>query len=157
MVHLELRISPWIFEKIRNCPNDILRGWGKLMQEKNRSRKSRGTILLSNVRRPPSFASTVYVLQWGGSLRNLYTCTEKVKPGNKWCPRTVYPAFSSNVAFFYVRYLIYRMCSGALEIHYFTSTNLFYSLYVRRRNVLEEINAYLLSSNTEWSSHSGCV
>ncbi len=27
VVHLELRISPWIFEKIRNSPSGILRGW----------------------------------------------------------------------------------------------------------------------------------
>ena len=31
------------------------------------------------------------------------------------------------------------------------STDLFYSLNVRRRNILEEINAYLLSSYTEGS------
>jgi hypothetical protein len=29
-VHLELRISPRIFEKIRNGPNDILRGLGDI-------------------------------------------------------------------------------------------------------------------------------
>ncbi len=29
MVHLELRISLWIFEKIWNGPNDILRGFGE--------------------------------------------------------------------------------------------------------------------------------
>ncbi len=28
-VNLELRISPRIFEKIRNGPNGILRGWGE--------------------------------------------------------------------------------------------------------------------------------
>jgi len=35
VVHLELRISPWIFKKIWNYPNGILRGLGKLMREGN--------------------------------------------------------------------------------------------------------------------------
>jgi hypothetical protein len=34
VVHLELRISPRIFEKIRNGPNGILRGLRKLIHEK---------------------------------------------------------------------------------------------------------------------------
>jgi hypothetical protein len=34
VVHIELRISPRIFEKIRNCRNGILRGLGKLVHEK---------------------------------------------------------------------------------------------------------------------------
>jgi hypothetical protein len=29
VVHLYLRISPQIFEKIRNGPNEILWGWGE--------------------------------------------------------------------------------------------------------------------------------
>jgi hypothetical protein len=35
VVNLELRISPRIFEKIRNGPNGILRGLGKVIHEKN--------------------------------------------------------------------------------------------------------------------------
>jgi hypothetical protein len=33
-VHLDLRISPRIFEKIQNGPNGILWGWVKLTHEK---------------------------------------------------------------------------------------------------------------------------
>jgi hypothetical protein len=32
-------ISPRIFEKIRNGPNGILWGWGKLIHEKNQKQK----------------------------------------------------------------------------------------------------------------------
>ncbi len=39
VVHLELRISPRIFEKIRNGPIDILRGLGKLIHEKKQKSK----------------------------------------------------------------------------------------------------------------------
>ncbi len=40
MVNLELQISPWIFEKIRNGPNGIYSGaWGKLIHEKNQKQK----------------------------------------------------------------------------------------------------------------------
>jgi hypothetical protein len=39
VVNLELRISPRIFEKIRNGFNGILQGWGKLIDEKNQKRK----------------------------------------------------------------------------------------------------------------------
>jgi hypothetical protein len=46
VVHLDLRISPQIFEKIRNGPNGILWGWGKLIHEKIRSKKSRDTVPL---------------------------------------------------------------------------------------------------------------
>ncbi len=46
VVHLELRISPPIFEKIRNGPIGILRGLGELIHEKNRSQKSRDTVPL---------------------------------------------------------------------------------------------------------------
>jgi hypothetical protein len=49
VVHLELRIPPRIFEKIRNGPNDILRGLGKLIHEKTRSRKSRDTVTLRSM------------------------------------------------------------------------------------------------------------
>jgi hypothetical protein len=35
VVHLELRISPQIFEKIRNGPNGITRGGGKLIHVEN--------------------------------------------------------------------------------------------------------------------------
>jgi hypothetical protein len=44
VVHLELRISPRIFEKIRNGPID----WGKLIHEKTLSRKSRDTVPLNH-------------------------------------------------------------------------------------------------------------
>ncbi len=47
VANLELRISPRIFEKIRNDPNGILRGMGELIHEKNRSRKSRDTVPLN--------------------------------------------------------------------------------------------------------------
>jgi hypothetical protein len=40
VVHLDLRISPRIFEKIRNDPNVIFRGLGKVIHEKTRSKKS---------------------------------------------------------------------------------------------------------------------
>jgi hypothetical protein len=47
VVHLELRISPRIFEKIRNGSIGILRGLGETDSlKKNRSRKSRGTVPL---------------------------------------------------------------------------------------------------------------
>jgi hypothetical protein len=49
VANLELRISPRIFEKIRNDPNGIIRGWGKLIHEKNQKQKSRDTVLLSLV------------------------------------------------------------------------------------------------------------
>jgi hypothetical protein len=39
MANLELRISPRIFEKIRNGPNGIIRDFGKLVQEKNQEQK----------------------------------------------------------------------------------------------------------------------
>jgi hypothetical protein len=39
VVNLELRISPQIFEKIRNGPNGILRGLGELIHEKNQKQK----------------------------------------------------------------------------------------------------------------------
>jgi hypothetical protein len=47
VVHLELRISPKIFEKIRSGPNGIIRGLGET--EKTRSRKSHGTVPLTEV------------------------------------------------------------------------------------------------------------
>jgi hypothetical protein len=39
VVNLELRISPRIFEKLRKGPNEILWGWGKLIDEKNQKQK----------------------------------------------------------------------------------------------------------------------
>jgi hypothetical protein len=39
VVHLFLQISPRIFEKIRNGPNGILWGGGKLIDEKNQKQK----------------------------------------------------------------------------------------------------------------------
>ncbi len=39
VVNLELRISPRIFEKIRNGPNGILWGWGETDWWKNQKRK----------------------------------------------------------------------------------------------------------------------
>jgi hypothetical protein len=39
VANLELRISPRIFEKIRNGLNGILWGWGKLIYEKNQKQK----------------------------------------------------------------------------------------------------------------------
>ena len=46
VVNLELRISPRIFEKIRNGPNRTLWGWGKLIHKKTSSKKSRDTVPL---------------------------------------------------------------------------------------------------------------
>jgi hypothetical protein len=48
VVHLDLRISPQIFEKIWNGPNGILqsRGWNWFMK-KTRSKKSRDIVPLS--------------------------------------------------------------------------------------------------------------
>jgi hypothetical protein len=47
VVHLELRISPRIFEKNRNCTNGILRGcWGKLIHEKNQKCENLVTLSL---------------------------------------------------------------------------------------------------------------
>jgi hypothetical protein len=39
VANLELRISPRNFEKIRNGPNGLIRGLGKLIQEKNQKQK----------------------------------------------------------------------------------------------------------------------
>jgi hypothetical protein len=39
VVNLELRISPRIFEKIRNGFIGILWGWGEMIDEKNQKRK----------------------------------------------------------------------------------------------------------------------
>jgi hypothetical protein len=45
---LELRISPQIFEKIRNGPNGIIRGLGETdSRKKTRSKKSRDTVPLN--------------------------------------------------------------------------------------------------------------
>jgi hypothetical protein len=34
VVHLEVRISPRIFEKIRNDPDVFIKSWGKVIHEK---------------------------------------------------------------------------------------------------------------------------
>jgi hypothetical protein len=48
VANLELRISPRIFEKIRNGPNGIIRGLGETGSiKKTRSKKSRDTVPLS--------------------------------------------------------------------------------------------------------------
>jgi hypothetical protein len=39
VMHLDLRISPRIFEKNRNGLNGILWGWGKLIHEKKQKQK----------------------------------------------------------------------------------------------------------------------
>ncbi len=45
VVHLDLRLFPRIFEKIRNGPNAILWGWGETdSSKKTRSKKSRDTV-----------------------------------------------------------------------------------------------------------------
>ena len=46
VVNLQLRISPRIFEKIRNGPNGILWGWGKLIDEKKPEAKNLVTLSL---------------------------------------------------------------------------------------------------------------
>jgi hypothetical protein len=46
-VHLDLRISPRIFEKIRNGPNGILLGWWETDREKNQKQKSHDTVPLT--------------------------------------------------------------------------------------------------------------
>ncbi len=49
VVNLELRISPRIFEKLRNGPNGILRGLGETNSwKKTRSQKSLGTVPLTD-------------------------------------------------------------------------------------------------------------
>jgi hypothetical protein len=49
VVHIELRISPRIFEKIRNGPKGYTQGLGgNRFMKKTRSRKSRGTVPLSD-------------------------------------------------------------------------------------------------------------
>ncbi len=52
VVHLDLRISPRIFEKIWNGLNGILWGWGgNWFMEKTRSKKSRDTVPLTKHQR----------------------------------------------------------------------------------------------------------
>jgi hypothetical protein len=46
VVHLDLRISPRIFEKIRNGPNAILRGWGESDSSKKPEAKNLVTLSL---------------------------------------------------------------------------------------------------------------
>jgi hypothetical protein len=44
VLHLELRISPGIFEKNLNGPNAVLRGLGKLLYKKNLMYRTSGVI-----------------------------------------------------------------------------------------------------------------
>ncbi len=46
VVHLDLRISPRIFEKIRNGPNAILWGWGETDSSKKPEAKNLVTLSL---------------------------------------------------------------------------------------------------------------
>jgi hypothetical protein len=46
VVHLDLRLSPRIFEKIRNGPNAIFWGWGKLIHQKKPEAKNLVTLSL---------------------------------------------------------------------------------------------------------------
>jgi hypothetical protein len=39
VVHIDLRISPRIFEKILNDPDAMFRAWGKVIREKNLKQK----------------------------------------------------------------------------------------------------------------------
>ncbi len=56
VVHLELQISPRIFEKNRNGPNGILRHLWEMIHVKTWSRKSSGTVPLNyHKNHPPDF------------------------------------------------------------------------------------------------------
>jgi hypothetical protein len=46
VVHLDLRISPRIFEKIRNGPNGLLWGWGETDSSKKPEAKNLVTLSL---------------------------------------------------------------------------------------------------------------
>ncbi len=46
VVHVDLRISPRIFAKIRNDPNAIFRGFGKMLYEKKTEAKNLVTLSL---------------------------------------------------------------------------------------------------------------
>jgi hypothetical protein len=46
VVHLDLRLSPQIFEKIRNGPNAILWGWGETDSSKKPEAKNLVTLSL---------------------------------------------------------------------------------------------------------------
>jgi hypothetical protein len=78
VANLELRISPRIFEKIRNGPNLYSGAWGKLIHEKTRSRKSRDTVPLTltlpaGVRpffNPYAHILIVFSLFWAVSIFN---------------------------------------------------------------------------------------
>jgi hypothetical protein len=53
----DLRISPRIFEKIRNGLNGILWGWGELIHSwKKRSKKSRDTVPINYTDRNQEYA-----------------------------------------------------------------------------------------------------
>ncbi len=49
VVHLDLPISPRIFEKTRNDPNVIFRAWGKMIFEINLKQKSCDTVPLKGL------------------------------------------------------------------------------------------------------------
>jgi hypothetical protein len=51
VVYLHLRISPWIFNKIRNDSNVIFRGRGEMSHEKTWRKKSRDTVPIIHVRK----------------------------------------------------------------------------------------------------------
>jgi hypothetical protein len=46
VVHLDLRISPRIFEKIRNGPYELLWGWGETVSTKKPEAKNLVTLSL---------------------------------------------------------------------------------------------------------------
>jgi hypothetical protein len=52
VVHLDLGIFPRIFEKNRNDPNTVFRGFGKKIHEKNKSKKSRDTVPFNAINSP---------------------------------------------------------------------------------------------------------
>jgi hypothetical protein len=54
VVHLDLQIYPRIFEKIRNDPNTIIRGFGE--DDSRKSKKSRDTVTLI-------YTSLIYIVQ----------------------------------------------------------------------------------------------
>ncbi len=60
VVHLELRISPRIFEKIWNGPNGILKGLGETDSwKKNQKSKSRDTVPLNKFQKQMLFTGGV--------------------------------------------------------------------------------------------------
>ncbi len=107
VVHLELPMSPWTFEKIRNGPNGILRGLGKLIHKKTRSRNSCDTVPLRysivyrlrhleflallilwflNVKTPPCFCWSSSPTLPGSTDLNVHTDVQGC-----WCPGVLMP------------------------------------------------------------------